>query len=382
MSKCKRVKLGEACDVRDGTHDSPKYVDIGFPLVTSKNLSTGNICLDNINYISETDYKKINERSFVDDGDILMPMIGTIGSPVIIKKAFDFAIKNVALIKCCDEELVFNKFIAYVLSSNQFQRYIEQENRGGTQKFISLSDIRKFEFVLPPIEEQKRIAEIIDKASNLISLRKKQIGKLDLLVQSRFVEMFGDLKHNEREWEIVPFSSVAIIDTHMTDDFETYADYPHIGIENIEKDTGALVNYKTVAECGLISGKYLFDEHHIIYSKIRPNLNKVAMPTFKGLCSADAYPILPQSNCNRLYLAMVMRSEFFLEYILGHSGRTNIPKVNKIALGGFSLPLPPFELQNHFADFVSQVDKTKFGLQQGLEKLEMTYKALMQQYFN
>jgi type I restriction enzyme S subunit len=193
--------------------------------------------------------------------------------------------------------------------------------------------------------------------------------------------MFGDIKKNDRGWDVVPFPSAALIDTHMTSDFEAYADCPHIGIGNIEKDTGALVNYKAVGESGLISGKYPFDERHIIYSKIRPNLNKVALPTFRGLCSADSYPILPRVNCNRQYLAVVLRSELFLGYILGHSGRTNIPKVNKAALSGFKLPLPPLDLQHRFADFVRQVDKSKFEIQQGLEKLELQYNALMQRCF-
>ena len=94
-----------------------------------------------------------------------------------------------------------------------------------------------------------------------------------------------------------------------------YSDYPHIGIDSIEKGTGELKGFKTVSEDNVISGKYLFSPNHIIYSKIRPNLNKVALPCFYGLCSADAYPILPNSeNCNRIFLAYVMRSNYFLEY--------------------------------------------------------------------
>jgi type I restriction enzyme S subunit len=86
----------------------------------------------------------------------------------------------------------------------------------------------------------------------------------------------------------------------------------------------------------------------------------VALPEFDGLCSADAYPILVKEGiCNREFFGYTLRSEFFLNYILAFSGRTNLPKVNKNQVEGFCLPLPPIEIQNHFADFVHQVDKSK-----------------------
>lgn len=91
-------KLGEVSDVRDGTHDSPKYHKNGYPFITSKNLrSDGTIDLENVSLISAEDFKKVNKRSKVDQGDILFGMIGTIGNPAIVKDC-NFAIKNVALI--------------------------------------------------------------------------------------------------------------------------------------------------------------------------------------------------------------------------------------------------------------------------------------------
>ena len=168
----------------------------------------------------------------------------------------------------------------------------------------------------------------------------------------------------------------------MIHDFDGYEDYPHIGIDSIEKETGRLTGYRTIAEDGVISGKYLFTPQHIIYSKIRPNLNKVALPDFTGLCSADAYPILVNADvCTREYLGYTMRSSFFLDYILAFSNRTNLPKVNKTQVEGFSLPLPPIELQNQFAEFIKQVDKSKFVVQQSLEKAKLLFDSLMQKYF-
>lgn len=159
------------------------------------------------------------------------------------------------------------------------------------------------------------------------------------------------------------FDEFASIDANMTTDYEKYANYPHIGIDSIEKDTGVLSGYRTVKEDNVISGKYIFTKDHIIYSKIRPNLNKVALPDFNGLCSADAYPILPKAGkTNRIYLAVLLRSEFFLSYILGFSARSNMPKVNRQQITGFKAPLPPLALQNQFAEFYQQSDKSKYLL--------------------
>ena len=256
------------------------------------------------------------------------------------------------------------------------------EAHGATMKHLTKPVFDALPFYLPDIEEQKKIANELEKVSNLISLRKQQLSKLDELVKSRFIEMFGDLKTNPYHWESKSLLEVATIDTVMVTDYEKYADYPHIGIDSIEKNTGRLFGYRTIAEDKVISGKYLFTSKHIIYSKIRPNLNKVAMPDFEGLCSADAYPILPNENiCLRIYLGHVMRSEFFLEYILPFSRRANMPKVNKEQLSGFVLPIPNIDVQQQFAAFVEQVDKSKFEIQKSLEKLEILKKALMQKYF-
>lgn len=147
----------------------------------------------------------------------------------------------------------------------------------------------------------------------------------------------------------------------MTTDYNKYADYPHIGIDSIEKDTGRLHDYRTVRQDNVISGKYIFTHQHIIYSKIRPNLNKVALPDFDGVCSADAYPLLPNAeNCDRVFLAIVLRSDFFLDYITGLSTRTNMPKVNRKQIAGFRMPLPPLDIQRRFAGFVRQSDKSKY----------------------
>lgn len=154
------VELGAICDVRDGTHDSPKYVEEGHPLLTSKNFSGGQIDYDGAKLISDEDFVKVNKRSKVEEGDIVMPMIGTIGSPVIVDFDPDFAIKNVALIKFQGNGMNA-EFVRQVLDSSLFKAHVANKGRGGTQKFVSLGDIRKFLIPKPDPDHQEDFADRI-----------------------------------------------------------------------------------------------------------------------------------------------------------------------------------------------------------------------------
>ncbi len=270
------------------------------------------------------------------------------------------------------------KYLYYNLLHFDFGKVIS----GSAQPQITRQGLEKVVVPIGTQDEQRRIISILDKTSSVIESRKQELKTLDDLIKARFVEMFGDFKTNPMKWPIVGFEEIAVIDGNMTTDYEKYADYPHIGIDSIEKETGILKGYRTVAEDGVISGKYLFTSAHIIYSKIRPNLNKVALPDFNGLCSADAYPILPiEGKCNRVFLAYDMRSDYFLDYILQFCNRTNLPKVNRKEVAGFRTPLPPIELQDRFAAFVAQIDKSKVVVQKALNEAQLLFDSLMQKYF-
>ena len=183
--------LGKVCDVRDGTHDSPIYYDTGYPLVTSKNLSSGDIDFTDCSLICKNDFDKINERSKVDFGDILMPMIGTVGNPVIVKIKNDFAIKNVALIKFYNDTRVTNVYVQALLKSDYFDSEVLGKVRGGTQKFISLGDIRKLEILVPPIDLQNQFAEFVEQTDKLKFEIKEALEKLETLKKSLMQQYFG-----------------------------------------------------------------------------------------------------------------------------------------------------------------------------------------------
>ena len=154
-------RFGNYLDVRDGTHDSPKYVDNGFPFVTSKNLIDGKIDFSDVKYISEKDHKNFIQRSFVEDGDILFAMIGSIGNPVLVKKDREFSIKNVALFKPLSKSLNYMKYVFFF--ADHIQTELTKKAKGGMQPFVPLSFFRKDLWIpIPPLAEQKRIVEKIE----------------------------------------------------------------------------------------------------------------------------------------------------------------------------------------------------------------------------
>ena len=186
------ISLGKVCDVRDGTHDSPKYFTEGYPLVTSKNVTSGKIDFADCSLICEEDYNKINERSKVDYGDILMPMIGTVGKPVIVDVEAEFAIKNVALIKFYEDSKVTNIFVKALLQSDYFDRTVISKIRGGTQKFIALGDIRKLEICLPPMETQKQFTVFVKQVDKSKVTIQKSLEQTQLLFDSLMQEYFDE----------------------------------------------------------------------------------------------------------------------------------------------------------------------------------------------
>ena len=156
----KWCRLSDIIDVRDGTHDSPKYVPEGIPLVTSKNLSNGIIDYGNVKFITQEDADKINSRSMVNDDDILFAMIGSIGNPVLVKKDREFCIKNMALFKKFADTDISMQYMYWFFFYAQYK--LKKEASGGVQSFISLSRFREYLVPLPPYEEQIRIANRIE----------------------------------------------------------------------------------------------------------------------------------------------------------------------------------------------------------------------------
>ena len=276
-----------------------------------------------------------------------------------------------------DDSIFDNRLLPFIMLSDAFTRWSIAHSKGSTNPYVLFSDLADYELELPPLSEQKVLADKLWAAYRLKESYKKLLTATEEMVKSRFIEMF-DFEKNTHNWPVLNFCDFASLDCTMTTDYERYASYPHIGIDSIEQNTGRLFGYRTVKEDNVKSGKYIFTSNHIIYSKIRPNLNKVGTPDFNGLCSADSYPILPNEEMtSKDFLAYLMRSDIFLRYIVPLSNRTGMPKVNREQVEGFACPFPPKEEQDKFVAIFHQADKSGFELRKSIDAIDAVIKSLI-----
>jgi type I restriction enzyme S subunit len=219
---------------------------------------------------------------------------------------------------------------------------------GATFKELSSRDLKHVEIPLPSIAEQHRVvarlAEAFDGISKARADTDLNLRNARALFESQLEAIFrrrGEGFIERRLGDVCSITS-RLVDPRLG----AYVSLTHVGAGNIESETGRLRELKTAREEGLISGKFLFEESMVLYSKIRPYLRKVARPDFKGLCSADIYPLSPAAGqVTRDYMFYLLLSRGFTEYAMQGSARAGMPKVNREHLFGYHVWLPPLEQQ-------------------------------------
>lgn len=177
--------------VRDGTHDSPKPVEKGRYLITSRHIIGGKIDLSNAYLISNDDFDAINKRSKVDRWDVLISMIGTVGEPCLVKDEPEFAIKNIGLFKTKNE--LDGRWLYYYLTSPRAQTLIRQHSRGTTQAYVPLGALREFPIRMPKDREVMRaITNILGGLDDKIDLNRRINQTLETMAQAIFKSWFVD----------------------------------------------------------------------------------------------------------------------------------------------------------------------------------------------
>lgn len=384
------VKTSEVIDVRDGTHDSPKYIEKGYPLITSKNLKSGKISFEEVSFISKDDFDKINKRSKVDKGDILYSMIGSIGNYAFVDKEPCYAIKNVALFKFNNDKL-FNKYFYFLLNSSFIENQISLQQKGGTQKFVTLKILRNLKIPLPPLATQKKIAAILDEADKLRQLNKQLIAKYDALTQSLFLEMFGDPVTNPRGWNETYLEKISNIITKGSSPKWQGFEYIDKGIRFVTSENVRLGYINCEKD------KFVAEEFHnkLERSKLKENdllVNLVGASIGRGALMSKQF--LP-ANINQAVSRIELKKEkinpiFLLNQIITpqiqgrlignkvEGARANISLKNVREL---KILFPPIQLQNQFAERVQIIEHQKQQAQEALQKSEDLFNSLLQKAF-
>ena len=284
------------------------------------------------------------------------------------------------------------KYTYYALKSQQDR--IMQLRSGACMPNIKKNSLGEFSFLIEEdIAKQALVVASLDKVSELIALRKEQLAKLDDLVKSRFVELFGTVKNNHQEYPVIKISGCAKLQGGFAFKSSDYLDngIRLVQISNVNKDTLDWDSINCVPQTFL--QKYKDFELHVgdlVLAMTRPVIKSLDAVKIATVSENDVPSLLNQrvgrfiidiTKINSTYLMLCCQMTEFREYVEAMSGNSLQPNISSKQVEDYSIILPPLELQNQFAAFVEQTDKSKLAVQKSLDKLETLKKALMQKYF-
>jgi len=288
----------------------------------------------------------------VSPGDFLLTNSMSFGRPYIMKT--EGCIHDGWLHLKKRDNSVDEDYFYYLLGSETTYAKFERVAAGATVKNLNIDLVSRVEVPVPPVFEQRRIAAILDKVDSLRRKRQEAIRLADEFLRAVFIDMFGglDTASNPK----VEFADVATLDAPMVEPTsDEFADMLHVGPDRIEKGNGRLLACETARAERVISKKFLFDERYVLYSKIRPALKKCALAEFRGLCSADMYPIRPSGDeVTREFIWGLLLSDAFDRHISTLPDRANIPKLNRVELNAFQFRLPSIESQRKYSSIVQR----------------------------
>ena len=304
---------------------------------------------------------------------------------------------NIATTSCCigrglcsitpKENIIFQKYLYYILKFKE--KEFNSIGTGTTFKAINKNQICETEFLLPNIEEQKKITLILENSEKLLKLKKQQLSEFDKLVKFQFLKIFGDPILNEKNWKKIFLSDCCIInpkknEIKLDDNFSL----SFIGMADVSEkgkiNTSNIKLYKKVK-----NGFTYFKENDVLFAKITPCMENgkggIAKNLYNkiGFGSTEFHVLRPIENISNSYwLYYLTMLPFFRKNaeknMTGSAGQKRVPVTY---FQKTLIALPPIELQNKFADFVKQVDKSKVELQKSIDETQLLFDSLMDKYF-
>ena len=229
-------------------------------------------------------------------------------------------------------------------------------------------------------ESQKNIAKTLDTVTNIIELYKVELSKLDNLIRARFVEMFGNPVRNSKNWNTEKLCSIAPINKYNGDIDTVNGKVWLLNLDMIESCTGNIVDFLYEFENRITSSTIKFDENCVLYSKLRPYLNKVVIPERKGYATSELVSMSTE-KINKYFLANLLRQDSFVNFSNATAYGAKMPRASMDLIKNFDVINPPTELQNQFGKLVIEVEKSKVEVQKALDKAQLLFDSLMQKYF-
>ena len=399
----KWVRLGDFIDIYRGVsykktdaHSEKQQNDC--LIMRGGNIEEGNINIDADNVY--VDKSIVAESQFIKKNDVII--VTSTGSTKVIGRAgisndnYSDVAFGAFLTLARPSGKADKSFVNHYFQSSLYRERIRQLASGVNINNIRTDYITESPFPLPPnIEEQQRIVNRIESMFAKLDEAKEKAQNVVDSFETRKAAILhqaftGNLTAKWRKengvsddsWEIKRFDEIAEIKSNLVD-VADYQDFPHIAPDNIEKKTGVLLDYHTIAEDKVTSGKHRFYPGQILYSKIRPYLSKVVMVDFDGLCSADMYPIEAKENTKFLWYQML--SNEFLDKASNSGSRSVLPKINQKELSIIPMKIctrPEQQEIVHILDTVLEKERTaKSAAEQVLEQIELLKKSILARAF-
>lgn len=384
------ARLGDVCNILNGyAFKSEQYVANGIRIIRIANVQKGFI-EDSNPVFYPSDSIEVAKYS-LSAGDLLMSLTGNVGRVAILSSEFLPAALNqrVACLKIKPNKELDKAFLFHLLNSDYFEQRCIEASKGVAQKNMSTEWLKDYEIPLFPIEVQYRIVAVLDKVSDLITLRKQQLAKLDELVKSRFIELFGDPDMNPLKWDEVLLGDHLDIIGGYAFKSDGFLDegIPVLRIGNINSGHFMPVNMV-----------FWHDDPQLTRYKMYPGdlvmslTGTVGKDDYGNVCILGAeFPeyFLNQRNAklelkhtiDKRYLAELLKFTRIKKRLTGISRGVRQANIANKDIANLRIPIPPIDMQRQFTAFVEQTDKSKSAIQQSLEKLETLKKALMQKYF-
>ena len=317
------------------------------------------------------------------EGDILISVRAPIGA------------MNIANCECCigrglaaltvKKDVCERKYLWYALSNKVEE--LNAKGTGSTFKAINKKILEETEIPLPPLDEQRKIAAVLDKVSDLIARRRQQLDKLDEMVKARFVEMFGDPVSNPHQWEKVSLSELADVRIGPFGSLLHKEDYI-IG-EHPLVNPSHIVDGKIAIDANLTISKEKYDElepYHLRIGDVvmgrRGEMGRCAVVQQAGLlCGTGSLFIRTKGTVTADYIQKIISFPTFKRTIEDMAVGQTMPNLNVPIVSNFQIIKPPLQIQEKYYKFVEQTEKIKTTISRSLEQLETLKKALMQEYF-
>lgn len=265
------------------------------------------------------------------------------------------------------EKVIDPLFLPYFIMSDVFMNRSIAISVGSLSPTVNWKTLKEEVFYLPALEEQSKIVRVLMEMDTLRQKYGQAIENTDALVKSQFIEMFGSNKHNEKRWDSEPISVIAPITRkkHLDNGLKVWL----LNLDMIEENTGRIIGYNMVDRTEVSSSTVGFDEGIILFSKLRPYLNKVVMTHQKGFATSELLPIAPNSErMSTRFLYEIITSKEFVADMQAKAIGTKMPRVPVDYFENYHIIVPPIALQNDFIEFAEQSDKLKFYLANAWKK--------------